>query len=93
MANYTLRIELVGDPTEPVYKDLHERMKAGGFLQTVRGVDSKGNSVVVKLPHATYFGSTTADAKEVREWAVAHAKEVWGKSVIFVAETSDWASS
>jgi hypothetical protein len=93
MANFTVRIELVGDPTEPVYKDLHERMKVGGFLQAVRGVDSKGDNVVVKLPHATYFGSTTATAKEVREWAIAHAREAWGRSVIFVAETTDWAAS
>ena len=91
MSYFTLRIELVGSPSQEVYKDLHARMQVGGFYQTVTGTNASGQSVTASMPHATYYGSVNATAAAVRDWAQAHAKEAWGKSIIFVAETSTWA--
>lgn len=42
MPNYTLRIQLLGNHTEPVYEDLHARMKAGGLGRTITGFDDSG---------------------------------------------------
>ena len=92
MAAYTLRIELLGSPSQDVYKNLHARMAAEGFLQTVTGVNSNGTSVTCNLPHATYFGSSGATATQVRDWSQAQAKAVWGSNTVFVAETSSWAA-
>jgi hypothetical protein len=91
MVEYTLRIELLGNPSQDVYKDLHARMQRGGFSQTITGTSSNGQSVTKPLPHATYYGSVEATAAGVRDWAQAHAKEAWGKSIVFVAATSTWA--
>jgi hypothetical protein len=79
MAAYTLRIELLGSPSQDVYKDLHARMERGGFLQTVTGTTSAGKTVTSALPHATYYGSVNATVGAVREWSQPHAKEAWGK--------------
>ena len=93
MPKYTIRIQLVGKPSEEVYADLHQRMEKGGFYRTVKGVDDDGNTVTPNLPHGTYYGTSEATCLKVREWATAHAKEAWGKSIIFVAETSTWSLS
>lgn len=89
MADYTLRIELLGNPGFDVYENLHTRMRNGGFLQTIGGVNTQGTSTTFTLPHATYYGSSDATAVQVRDWA-KHATEVWGKSIVFVAVTSIW---
>jgi hypothetical protein len=67
------------------------RMARGGFLQTITGTNPSGQTVTTAMPHATYYGSVDAIAAAVRDWAQAHAKEAWGKSIVFVAETSTWA--
>lgn len=91
MANYTLRIQLVGKPSEDVYDDLHARMQKGGFRRTIEGVNTAGQAAGFDLPHGTYYGSSDADVARVRDWAKDHAKEAWGKSVVFVAQTDTWA--
>ncbi len=91
MAYYTLRIELLGNPGSDVYENLHTRMTKGGFLQTIQGTNSQGQTVTCNLPHATYYGSSDATAAQVRDWAKQHATEVWGRSIVFVAQTSMWA--
>ena len=91
MANYTLRIQFVGNPSESIYDDLHARMQKGGFLRTIEGVDSARKESVSALPHGTYYGSSDADVSQVRDWAKDHAKEAWGKSIVFVAQTDTWA--
>lgn len=91
MTNYTLRIELIGNPGYEIYNDLHARMKKGGFLQTINGVAAQGAQVTFALPHATYYGSLDATPVQVRDWASKHAAEAWGKSIVFVAATVTWA--
>ena len=91
MANFTIRIELLGDPGADVYEGLHARMEKGGFLQTISEIDAQGNMMTLTLPHATYFGSVGATAIAVRDWARDQAQQAWGRSVIFVADTSTWA--
>lgn len=91
MAYYTIRIELIGSPPQNVYEDLHARMERGGFFLTVTGTNPEGESITAPLPHATYYGSVEADVSAVRDWARDHAKEAWGKSIVFVAATSTWA--
>jgi hypothetical protein len=91
MPSYTLRIQLIGDPDETVYEDLHGRMERDGFLRTVSGVDLKGNQAKFELPHATYFGTSDANVAGVRDWARDHAKAAWGKSIVFEAQTETWA--
>ena len=67
MANYTLRIELLGNPSQDVYADLHARMQRGGFSQTITGTTSNGQSVTKPLPHATYYGSLARDLSRCTE--------------------------
>ncbi len=93
MANYTIRLQLVEKPGEEVYEDLHTRMETGGFLRTISGVNPQGAKVTPNLPHGTYYGSSDATSQEVRDWAKNHAKEAWGKSLVFVAQTSTWSLS
>ena len=93
MAAYTLRIQLVGNPSQNVYDDLHGRMETGGFLRQVTGVNVDGQQQACALPHGTYYGSSDADATVVGDWASAHAREVWGESTVFVALRETWAWS
>lgn len=91
MPYYTIRIQLVGNPSETVYEDLHARMQRGGFLRTVTGVDNQGRQTTSPLPHGTYYGSSDADSGRVRDWAKEHAQAAWGASIVFVAQTETWA--
>lgn len=93
MPNFTLRIQLVGNPDETVYEDMHARMARGGFLRTVSGVNPAGKQTDFQLPHGTYYGASDVDATKVRDWARDHAKAAWGKNVVFVAQTGTWAWS
>jgi hypothetical protein len=93
MAAYTLRIELLGSPSQQVYDELHARMKKGGFLQTITGTNPQGETKAYDLPHATYYGTSDATCAAVRDWPKSHATEAWGKSIVFVAQTSTWARS
>ena len=93
MPSYTLRIQLMGDPDEAVYEDLHARMERGGFLRIVSGVNSEGKQRDFPLPHGTYYGESSAEVGKVRDWARDHAKAAWGKSIVFVAQTETWAWS
>ena len=85
MPAYTVRIQLNGNPNQDTYNDLHSRMEASGFTRTVTG------GKTVNLPHGTYYGSSTKDITQVRDWAKQQAKAAWGESTIFVAQTETWA--
>jgi hypothetical protein len=68
MAAFTLRIELLGSPSQQVYDDRHGRMKKGGFLQTITGTNPQGETKAYDLPHATYYGTSDATCAAVRDW-------------------------
>jgi hypothetical protein len=52
MADFTVRVELKGDPTsEDDYETLHDIMKGLGFGRTV-------GTKKVTLPHGTYYGAS-----------------------------------
>jgi hypothetical protein len=89
--NYTLRVQLVGNPDESVYNDLHTRMQKGGFLRSVDGTNADGDQASFMLPHGTYYGSSEANVSRVRDWANEHANAAWGKNIVFVAQTDTWA--
>jgi hypothetical protein len=90
MANFTVRIQLKGDPDQDVYGDLHDRMEKEGFLRTVSGVDESGKQSVCNLPHGTYYGQSNVSCATVRDWAAKQATDAWGKNVTFVAQTETW---
>jgi hypothetical protein len=89
--NYTIRVQLVANPSEPVYEDLHARMEKGGFLRNVRGVTPGSQQADFALPHATYFGASDANVERVRDWAGDHAKAAWGANIVFVSQSETWA--
>jgi hypothetical protein len=65
MPNFAIRVELRGYPTREQYDALHALMARKGFLQNIAGVDSQGNHKQVALPHAVYFGASTASCTAV----------------------------
>jgi hypothetical protein len=87
MPNYSVRVELRGNPSFETYEKLHALMKKQGFLQTVTG--DKGTSA---LPHATYYGWSSYSCEEVRNLLVADIKSnVQTNIIVFVAQTVKWA--
>jgi hypothetical protein len=88
MAAYTIRVELRGNPTYEQYQSLHQQMASLGFLQTVRSDSNRQ----VNLPHALYYGMSQYDSPTVRNIVVGIAQKVQQDIVVFVAETSSWAS-
>jgi hypothetical protein len=92
MANYAIRVELRGNPTWELYDQLHALMAGQGFLQTIRGVGSKGQPRTDSLPHAVYFGPSDAATGAVRDWVVAAVQARVQKDIlVFVVQASDWA--
>lgn len=57
MSNYTIRVELRGDPSGEEYETLHALIARKGFMQIINGVDANGNNRRFNLPHAVYYGS------------------------------------
>ena len=88
MANFTIRVQLMGDPSSDEYDQLHNEMSSLGFRRTV-----KGASRVVNLPHGLYYGSSDRSASVVRDTVAAAAKRVQPKVKVFVAETETWSAS
>jgi len=92
MPNYAIRVELRGNPTWEEYEKLHQLMAGGGFLQTIKGVDMNGNAKTFNLPHAVYYGSSTAACGAVRDWTVKVAGSVQADFLVFVVEVLNWAT-
>ena len=92
MPNYAIRVELRGNPTWEQYNTLHSVMAAGGFLQTISGVDPQGNQKAFDLPHAVYYGSSQAACAAVRDWTANNVKaRVQQDILVFVVEAAHWA--
>jgi hypothetical protein len=89
MADFTVRVELVGSPGVEVYQNLHAKMQTLGFLTTVNNAGT-----TYKLPHATYYGSSILTGVELSsKVADLVATQVWTKPLVFVSETTNWGLS
>jgi hypothetical protein len=74
MANYILRIELLGSPGEETYKTLQAFMAGQGFSMSI----SNGAGEPAVLPHATYLGeSSLAPPDAAYRLRSALQDEVW----------------
>lgn len=93
MPNYTVRVELKGNPTFQQYEALHSLMAGFGLYQTVTGISTtSGASDVYSLPHATYYGQHSATAAGLRTLLAATIQaRIQRGIIVFVAETVDWA--
>jgi hypothetical protein len=92
MPNYAIRVELRDDPSWEQYDTLHQIMAKGGFPQTIGGLDSEGKRRTFNLPHAVYYGASTANCAAVRDWVKKVVKtEVQDDIVVFVVEAATWA--
>jgi hypothetical protein len=93
MANFTIRVELRGNPSAEEYEKLHALMAQLGYGRTVAGIDNEGTPVTVALPHATYFGSSSSSVGDVRNSMGNRIKQsIQNNIVLFVAQTETWAA-
>ena len=92
MAKFTIRVQLMGDPTSEEYDLLHDQMLSLGFERTVKGTTKEGAATVVHLPHGLYYGSSLDSVTTVRDKVSRAAKTVQPKIKVFVAETETWAA-
>jgi hypothetical protein len=92
MAKFTIRVQLMGDPTSEEYNQLHDQMSSLGFERTVKGTTRDGAATVVSLPHGLYYGSSVDSAGTVRDRVSRAAKTIQPKIKVFVAETETWAA-
>jgi hypothetical protein len=89
MADYTVRVELVGSPSAEVYQNLHSRMAGLGFLTTIQS-----NGTTYKLPHATYYGTSFLEPVALASRVAEEVKtKVWTKPLVFVSKTESWGLS
>ena len=87
MNSYTIRVELRGDPSYEKYEKLHKLMANLGFGRTVTGSNSAHD-----LPHATYYGNSSATVSAVRDTVRDKVKaQIQNKILVFVAQTETWA--
>jgi hypothetical protein len=92
VADYAIRVELRGNPTREEYETLHALMSRKGFFQTINGYDTKGSRRTFNLPHAVYYGTSTANCGAVRDSVRDSVKaEVQTNIVVFVVEVANWA--
>lgn len=92
MADYAIRIELRGNPTREEYETLHALMSRKGFYQTISGSDTLGNRRSFDLPHAVYYGASTASCGAVRDAVRSAVKaEVQADIIVLVVEAANWA--
>jgi hypothetical protein len=92
MPNFAIRVELRGNPTREQYDTLHALMARKGFLQTVDGVDSQGKAKRFALPHATYYGASTASCGAVRDDVGAAIRaQIQNDIIVFVVQAETWA--
>jgi hypothetical protein len=92
MADFAIRVELRGDPSADTYEELHALMAKKGFKQTISGFDLNGKSATFNLPHAVYYGSSTASCSAVAE-SVSKAvrAEIQDKCIVFAVQAETWA--
>jgi hypothetical protein len=91
MAEFTIRVELKGNPTYQDYEKLHAQMASVGFLRYVAGVNNKNEKAQFDLPTALYFGLSDQSASTVRDRVTAKAQTIQSSIIVFVAETINWA--
>jgi hypothetical protein len=92
MADFAIRVELRGDPSAETYEELHVLMAEKGFKQTVSGVDLKGNEGKFNLPHAMYYGSSTASCSMVAESVAKAVKaQIQENFIVFAVQSETWA--
>jgi hypothetical protein len=91
MPNYTVRVELQGNPTREEYDSLHAAMQSLGLYQAVNGVRN-GTACVVTLPTGLYYGTSNSSANALANSVNNAAKSIRPVVAIFVAETSTWSS-
>jgi hypothetical protein len=92
VADYAIRVELRGNPTREEYETLHALMSRKGFYQTISGSDAQGNRRGFNLPHAVYYGSSTANCGAVRDSVRDAVKaEVQADIIVLVVEATTWA--
>ncbi len=92
MAEYVIRVELRGNPPWEQYEKLHALMATVGFLQTVDGVNKKGEQKTFDLPHAVYYGTSDATTSDVRDWVQSNVKGKIQDSILFlVVKSETWA--
>jgi len=92
LSAYAIRVELRGNPTREEYETLHALMSAKGFQQTIDGADARGSRQTFNLPHAVYYGFSTASIGDVRD-AICNAikARVQKEVIVFVVEVMNWA--
>jgi hypothetical protein len=91
MPNYTIRVELKGNPTYLEYQRLHAAMSKLGFNQTIGGTTTTGQTATWNLPHALYYGFSNGNVGDVRDISVQVARNIQSGVVVFVAQTENWA--
>jgi hypothetical protein len=92
MADFTVRVELLGDPSYTQYEKLHALMSGLGFGRTIDGVTSANERKTFNLPHATYYGTSASTCASLRDILRSKIRtEIQAGVIIFVAETSTWA--
>ncbi len=92
MSAYTVRLELVGNPSEDTYQRLHKAMAIQGYARTVPGIDSAGKTVTVNLPTGLYYGSSAESPKVVASVVHKVATAFHSVKAVFVAQTTTWSS-
>lgn len=92
MSQVIVRIQLHGEPSETIYKELHEYMKDEGWSKTITG---SLNNKTIDLPHATYTieydiasPDLSAIAEEIDDYIY---EEIWEGSTTFVVLVETWA--
>jgi len=92
MANFTIRVELAGEPSQEIYDELHTAMKNLGFVQTVDGDDTDGEPSNFDLPTGLYYGRSASSVTDTRDAVLDAARAIHQVRAIFVAQTETWAS-
>jgi uncharacterized protein involved in propanediol utilization len=89
---YAIRVELRGNPSFQQYQNLHALLAKMGFGQTIKGLNIQGQTASFNLPHAVYFGSSTADISAVRNNVVTAIKsQIQQDIIVFVVQSGTWA--
>ncbi len=92
MPDYAVRVELRGHPSAEEYQTLHALMARKGFAQSIAGVDTQGNQRRFSLPHAVYYGSSSADCAAVRDSVLSAVKaEVKNDVIVFAVQAETWS--
>lgn len=83
MAQFTVRVELFGNPDAEHYDNLHAKMQEEDFYRVLKGSDEEW----YHLPSATYDHSSTESKSAVRDTVWTIARSVWNKPGVLVTES------